>query len=110
MNELKGVPGIEHEIYPYEYAQFTALKVRESDLEWDMEEAPLAEKERIERQLEIVRSGKAYAEISRLAQEKHADLVVTAVHGRNTVDSAVFGSTTYRVVLLGNCPVLAVHC
>ena len=58
----------------------------------------------------IVRSGKAYAEISRLAQENHADLVVMAVHGRNTVDSAVFGSTTYRVVLLGNCPVLAVHC
>ena len=56
MNELKGVPGIGHEIYPYEYAQFTALKVRESDLEWDMEQAPLAEKERIERQLENIRA------------------------------------------------------
>ena len=56
MNELKGVPGIGHEIYPYEYAQFTVLKMRESDLEWDMEQAPPAEKKRIESQLEKIRA------------------------------------------------------
>jgi len=32
-----------------------------------------------------------------------------AVHGNNSMDEAVFGSTTYRVVQLGSCPVLAVH-
>jgi nucleotide-binding universal stress UspA family protein len=31
------------------------------------------------------------------------------VRGGDAVDRAVFGSTTYRVVQLGPCPVLAVH-
>lgn len=57
----------------------------------------------------IVRSGKAYKEILRLAREKDADLVVLAVRGRNSLDLAVFGSTTYRVIQLGTSPVLAVH-
>jgi nucleotide-binding universal stress UspA family protein len=60
--------------------------------------------------MRIVRTGRAYKEISDLATERHADLVVMAVHGRNAIDSAIFGSTTYRVVRLGETPVLAVHC
>jgi len=56
-----------------------------------------------------VRIGKPYKEIIRLAREKNADLVVLAVRGRNALDLAVFGSTTYRVIQLGTCPVLAVH-
>lgn len=56
-----------------------------------------------------LRIGSAYKEICRLALEKKADLTIMAVHGRNSLDRAVFGSTTYRVVQLGNCPVLAVH-
>jgi nucleotide-binding universal stress UspA family protein len=56
-----------------------------------------------------VRIGKPYKEIIRLAREKDADLVILAVRGRNAVDLAVFGSTTYRVIQLGTCPVLAVH-
>jgi len=31
------------------------------------------------------------------------------VRGRGSLDLAVFGSTTYRVIQLGPCPVLAVH-
>jgi nucleotide-binding universal stress UspA family protein len=31
------------------------------------------------------------------------------VRGRGALDRAVFGSTTYRVMQLGSCPVLAVH-
>jgi nucleotide-binding universal stress UspA family protein len=31
------------------------------------------------------------------------------VRGRGTLDVAVFGSTTYRVMQLGPCPVLVVH-
>lgn len=56
-----------------------------------------------------VRIGSAYKEICRLALEKKADLTIMAVHGRNSLERAVFGSTTYRVVQLGTCPVLAVH-
>jgi nucleotide-binding universal stress UspA family protein len=29
--------------------------------------------------------------------------------GRGALDVAIFGSTTYRVIQLGCCPVLAVH-
>jgi nucleotide-binding universal stress UspA family protein len=56
-----------------------------------------------------VRIGRAYREISQLARESYADLVIMAVHGRNSLDDAVFGSTTYRVIQSGVCPVLAIH-
>jgi len=56
-----------------------------------------------------VRIGRAYKEIIQLACEKDADLVIMAVRGHNALDLAVFGSTTYRVIQLGTCPVLAVH-
>jgi len=55
------------------------------------------------------RVGRAYKEIIQLASEKDADLVIMAVRGRNALDLAVFGSTIYRVIQLGNCPVLAIH-
>jgi nucleotide-binding universal stress UspA family protein len=57
----------------------------------------------------VVRVGRACRAISCLAKEKRADLIIMAVHGRNALDNAVFGSTTYRVVCLGDTPVLAVH-
>ena len=57
----------------------------------------------------LVRIGKAYEQIIELALEAQADLVIMAVRGRNAMNLAVFGSTTYRVIQLGPCPVLAVH-
>ncbi len=56
-----------------------------------------------------VRIGRAYREISQLARDTHAELVIMAVHGRNSLDDAIFGSTTYRVIQSGVCPVLAIH-
>ncbi|HTV53998.1 MAG TPA: universal stress protein [Terriglobia bacterium] len=56
-----------------------------------------------------VRIGRPYQEIIQLALEDQTDLVVLGVHGRNIVDLALFGSTTYRVVQRGSCPVLSVH-
>jgi nucleotide-binding universal stress UspA family protein len=57
----------------------------------------------------LVRIGRAYQQIIELSLEIQADLLVMAVRGRNALDLAVFGSTTYRVIQLGSCPVLAVH-
>jgi nucleotide-binding universal stress UspA family protein len=57
----------------------------------------------------LVRVGRAYEQIIQLALETQAELVIMAVRGRNALDLAVFGSTTYRVIQLGSCPVLAVH-
>ena len=56
-----------------------------------------------------VRIGRAYEQIIELALEAQADLVIMAVRGRDALNLAVFGSTTYRVIQLGPCPVLAVH-
>ena len=52
--------------------------------------------------------GKAYREILNFAAENHPDLIVTGVRGRNSLDLAVFGSTTYRVIQLYAGPVLTV--
>jgi nucleotide-binding universal stress UspA family protein len=56
-----------------------------------------------------VRSGKPYEQIIQLATEAQIDMVVMGVRGRGAMDQAVFGSTTYRTLQLGPCPVLAVH-
>jgi nucleotide-binding universal stress UspA family protein len=55
------------------------------------------------------RIGKPYQEIIRLALDTQTDMVIMAVRGRGALDLAVFGSTTYRVIQLGPCPVLAVQ-
>jgi nucleotide-binding universal stress UspA family protein len=57
----------------------------------------------------VVRIGKPYREIIQFALEAQTDLVAMGVRGRGALDRAVFGSTTYRVMQLGSCPVLAVH-
>jgi nucleotide-binding universal stress UspA family protein len=56
-----------------------------------------------------VRIGKPYQQIIQFALETQVDLVIMGVRGRGALDLAVFGSTTYRVLQLGPCPVLAVH-
>jgi nucleotide-binding universal stress UspA family protein len=56
-----------------------------------------------------VRIGKPYQQIVQFAEETQADMVVMGVHGRGALDLAVFGSTTYRVLQLGPCSVMAVH-
>jgi len=57
----------------------------------------------------MVRIGRAYEQIIQFAAEIQADLLIIAVRGRNALDLAVFGSTTYRTIQLGSCSVLAVH-
>ena len=57
----------------------------------------------------LVRVGKPYQQIIQLTLETQADVVILGVRGRGALDTALFGSTTYRVIELGSCPVLAVH-
>lgn len=56
-----------------------------------------------------VRLGKPYQEIVRHAGEAQTTLIIMTARGGDAVDRAIFGSTTYRVIQLGPCPVLAVH-
>jgi nucleotide-binding universal stress UspA family protein len=55
-----------------------------------------------------VRLGRAYEQIIQVATEIEADLITVGVRGRNALDAAVFGSTAYRVIQLGPCPVLVI--
>jgi nucleotide-binding universal stress UspA family protein len=55
-----------------------------------------------------VRVGRPYQQIIQFAQEAEIDLLCMGVRGRGALDIAVFGSTTYRVMQLGPCPVLTV--
>lgn len=56
-----------------------------------------------------LRSGKPYLQILDVAREKHADLIVIGVHGRDPVDLALFGSTTNQIVRRAECPVLTLR-
>jgi nucleotide-binding universal stress UspA family protein len=56
-----------------------------------------------------VRIGKPYQQIMDVAKEAQTDLVIMGVRGRSSLSSALFGSTTYRVIQLGPCPVLVVE-
>ena len=56
-----------------------------------------------------VRVGKTYQEILEHAAETQTDLIVMGVRGRNALDLALFGSTTQRVIQLGQWPVLVVR-
>ncbi len=56
----------------------------------------------------VVKSGKPYREILRLAHERSVDLVVMGVRGRNPLDMMLFGSTTTHVVRHAECPVLTI--
>ena len=69
---------------------------------------PAEERKRLKIKTEV-RVGEPYQQIIQHAEEAKIDLVVMAVRGRGALDLAVFGSTTYRVMQLGSCPVLAVH-
>lgn len=56
-----------------------------------------------------VGGGRSWREILKAVEERHADLVVMGVRGRNPVDLALFGSTTQHVARQAGCPVLVVH-
>jgi nucleotide-binding universal stress UspA family protein len=56
-----------------------------------------------------VKFGKAYEEIVRRAKQTETSLITMTARGGDAPDRAVFGSTTYRVIQLGPCPVLTVH-
>jgi nucleotide-binding universal stress UspA family protein len=57
----------------------------------------------------VVRLRKLYEEIVRDATKAQAGLIIMTARGGDAVDRAVFGSTAYRVIQLGPCPVLAVR-
>jgi nucleotide-binding universal stress UspA family protein len=54
----------------------------------------------------VIRNGKPYKEILSEAEESHVDLIVIATRGMGDLHSAIFGSTTDKVIRHANCSVL----
>jgi nucleotide-binding universal stress UspA family protein len=96
LHVLEEVPG------PLEAKEALATAIEELD-----KLIPLAKRKTL-RTRTAVRVGKPYQEIIQLSLEAQIDMVTMGVSGRGSLDRAVFGSTTYRVMQLGPCPVLAV--
>jgi nucleotide-binding universal stress UspA family protein len=58
---------------------------------------------------EVVRIGWPWEEITRVARESSAELVVMGLHGgRGAIDRLVFGSTAQQVLRHAECPVLTI--
>jgi nucleotide-binding universal stress UspA family protein len=57
----------------------------------------------------VVGVGTPHIEIVRLAEERKADLIVMATHGRGFISHALLGSTAERVLRRAPCPVLIVR-
>ena len=56
-----------------------------------------------------IRTGRAFNEICKVADEIHADLIVTSTHGHTGWERVFLGSTAERVVRHAACPVLVVR-
>ncbi|MDR1657505.1 MAG: universal stress protein [Deltaproteobacteria bacterium] len=57
----------------------------------------------------VVLAGHPHEEINKFAILNHIDLIVMGVHGRGFIENLMVGSTTDRLVRLGQFPVLAVR-
>jgi nucleotide-binding universal stress UspA family protein len=57
----------------------------------------------------LVRSGRAFHEISEAARTLKVDLIVISTHGYSGLNHAIMGSVTERVVRHAPCPVLVVR-
>ncbi len=58
--------------------------------------------------LQPVRGHDAAAEVLEAAEEHHADLIVIGLRRRTPVGKLIMGSTSQRILLEADCPVLAV--
>ena len=57
----------------------------------------------------LIRVGQPYHEITTVAQELNADLIIIPTHGRTGLKHVLLGSTAERVVRYAPCPVLTVR-
>jgi nucleotide-binding universal stress UspA family protein len=57
----------------------------------------------------VMTEGEPVGEILRVAEERHADMIVMGTHGRRGLTRLVMGSVSELVVRRANCPVLTVR-
>lgn len=57
----------------------------------------------------IIRSGKPFIEIIKVAREENVDLIIIATHGHSGIEHILFGSTAEKVIRKSPCPVLSIR-
>ncbi|MDR1921175.1 MAG: universal stress protein [Candidatus Adiutrix sp.] len=73
-----------------------------------LETIPENERESVNPQT-VVLAGQPHEELNKYAILNHVDLIVMGVHGRGLIENLLVGSTTDRLVRLGQFPVMAVR-
>ena len=84
------------------------LKAREDALQRRLQEVVSGAPEfcRVE---SLMKHGKPWREVLRVAEAQQSDLIVMGVQGRGSADLLFFGSTTQHVVREASCPVLTLR-
>ncbi|MDR1167117.1 MAG: universal stress protein [Deltaproteobacteria bacterium] len=87
-------------------SEFLAQKHSDSLKErlWELIPPDLKDKAKVE-----VLAGRPHEEITKCAILNHVDLIVMGAHGRGFIENFIVGSTTDRLVRLGQFPVLAIR-
>jgi nucleotide-binding universal stress UspA family protein len=57
----------------------------------------------------LIRVGHAATELARMAEENHADIVISATHGRSGLKRLMLGSVTERLMRTLPCPLMVVR-
>jgi nucleotide-binding universal stress UspA family protein len=57
----------------------------------------------------LVREGKPFVELIRLARAESVDLIIIPTHGRKGIPHLLIGSTAERVASKASCPVLVLR-
>ena len=76
--------------------------------EWYTRALPRPAREQVTAELEVC-IGDPAAEILATAEERHADMIVMATHGRTGLPRALFGSVAEAVLRRTTCPVLTLR-
>ncbi len=73
-----------------------------------LENVPASDREKVKLET-VVLAGQPHEELNKYAILNHIDIIVMGVHGRGLIENLLVGSTTDRLVRLGQFPVMAVR-
>lgn len=107
LHVMEGLPSFQLESQGFDVTRYR--EVLEADLQGQLRKVvPEGAKDWC-RPTTLVVEGKPWQRLLEVAKERHAELIVLGVHGRNPLDVMLFGSTTHHVVRGAEAPVWTVR-
>ena len=99
-----------------EFEHYQVLVFTPQELADEMEKQAYEELNKLTEQIQktikveaVVRQGKAFVEIIKVAKEKDMDMIVMGSQGRTGISHMLMGSVAEKVVRKASCPVLIVR-